>query len=469
MRALRRRSKKTQVQLAEQLGISPSYLNLIEHDRRPLPAALLIKVTQIFKVDVQSFAAEGDDQLGADLLEVFSDPLFDGLSLTNADVREFTGGSPTVAQAVLTLYQAQQSAKRSLETLSARVSDDDEASTPQGSALPSEEVSDFIQRRHNYFEALEQGAEALWTDGNLDRNDVYRGLVRHIEQVHMITVRIVEVQTMNGAVRRYLPQRRLLMLSEVLEPATRNFQLAHQIGLLDHGKTIAELVDAEGFSTPDSAALARVALANYFASALLMPYQAFLDAARAVRYDVDLLSHRFRVSIEQTCHRLTTLRRANAEGVPFHFLRVDVAGNISKRFSASGMRFARFSGGCPRWNIFAAFGTPGLTRVQLSRTTDGVAYFSVARTVAKGRGAFKSAHTVHAIELGCELRYAKELVYADGVDLENLDAAVPIGVTCRLCERMDCEQRAVPPMQHPLRVDENVRSASFYAPDVKGT
>ena len=451
----------TQVQLAKSLEISASYLNLIEHDRRPLSASLLIKLSKLFEIDIDTFASGDDGQLRNDLMEIFADRMFDGLGLTNADVREFVSSAPAIAEGVVKLYRAHDGARRARST----AADEPEQST--SGTLPSEEVSDLLHRNGNYFPGLEERAQALWADGRLDRNDLYRGLVRHLEQVHGIQVRVVEVDAMKGALKRYVPGRRLLMLSEVLAPQSRNFQLAHQLCLLDSGQLINETLERESLSNDDSRTLARVALANYFAGAVLMPYQTFLDAAKAVRYDFELLGHRFRVSFEQVCHRITNLRRPGAEGVPFHFLRVDVAGNISKRFSSSGMRFARFSGGCPRWNIFAAFLTPGQTRVQLSQMPNGDAYFSIARTVTRRTGAYGSPFSIHAIEMGCDARRATELVYADGVNLDNIEASVPIGVTCRLCERMDCEQRAVPPMQHPLRVDENVRGISFYAPTMK--
>jgi predicted transcriptional regulator len=217
-------------------------------------------------------------------------------------------------------------------------------------------------------------------------------------------------------------------------------------------------------TTPESRTVARVALANYFGGAVLMPYERFLQAAKSLRYDIELLGHRFRTSFEQVCHRLTTLQRPGSEGVPFHMIRIDVAGNISKRFSASGIRFARFSGACPRWNVFSALSTPGLIRVQLSRMPDGKSYFCLACSVRKDSGGYLAPHAVQAIGIGCPASMARELVYADGIDLENLEAAVPVGVTCRLCERMDCTQRAFPPLQHPLRVKEGVRGVSFYAP-----
>ena len=236
------------------------------------------------------------------------------------------------------------------------------------------------------------------------------------------------------------------------------------LGLVTQSEVLDRIAQDQVLTSNESRALCRVAMANYFAGAVIMPYAPFREAARTERYDIELLGHRFRTSLEQVCHRLTTLRRPGAEGIPFHMIRTDLAGNISKRFSASGIRFARYSGGCPRWNVFAAFMTPGRFRVQLSRMPDGTTYFCLARTISKESAGYHARQSTQAIGMGCEVKYARELVYADGVDLDNLDAAVPIGITCRLCERMDCGERAFPPLTHPLRVNENVRGISFYAP-----
>ncbi|WP_437484148.1 helix-turn-helix domain-containing protein [Sorangium sp. So ce1014] len=462
VRALRRREHMTQVDLAERLGVSASYLNLIENNRRPLTAPLLIRLAQIFQLDLQNFASEGDVRLTADLHEVFGDPIFESHGLTNADLRELVATSPNVARAVLTLYRTYATTRESLDTLGERLAGDGFVAV-DNSRLPSEEVSDLIQRRMNYFPEVEEGAEALWREAELDADDVYRGLVRYLHATRGIEVRIVRVADERQAMRRYDPDRRVLSISEVLPPRSRRFQLAHQLGLLTQSAAIDRILRDENLTTPESRALARVALANYFAAAILMPYQPFLEAARAERYDIELLAHRFGTSFEQVCHRLTTLRRPGAEGVPMHMVRIDIAGNISKRFSGSGIRFARFSGACPRWNVHAALMTPGMIRIQLSQMPDGAVYFCIARTVRSDRGGYHVPHTVQSIGMGCDVRYARELVYADGIDLDNIGAAVPVGVTCRTCERLDCAQRALPALQHPLRLDENRRGVSFYA------
>jgi predicted transcriptional regulator len=292
-------------------------------------------------------------------------------------------------------------------------------------------------------------------------------LSRWLSHKHGVQVRIVRVADERKAMRRYDPMSRILSISEVLPPRSRRFQLAHQICLIAHSDELSRIVnEASELTTPEARSLGRVALANYFAAAVLMPYEPFIAAAHAERYDIELLAHRFGASFEQVCHRLTTLRREGREGVPFHLIRIDVAGNISKRFSASGIRIARFSGACPRWNVHAAFLTPGMIRIQISRMPDGGIYFCLARTLRSDRGGYNVPHTVQAIGMGCDVRFAKQLVYAEGVDLGHLDAAVPVGVTCRTCEHLECAQRAFPPLLHPLSIEENVRGLSFYAPVV---
>ncbi len=464
IRSLRRREQLTQVDLAAKLGISASYLNLIEAGKRPLTAPLLLKLADLFQVELQSFASPEDARLVADLMEAFNDPLFQRQGLTSADVRELAVGHPSVAKAVVAMSRAWHEARESAETLATQLTDGEGLVQLDHVRLPSEEVNDFIQRHHNYFPELEDAAERLWRDAPLDPEDRFHSLARYLDRTEGIRVEVVHASQDPSAVRRYDQRTKRLTLSDQLPPHTRNFQLAHQVGLITQSNLFDAKLKGESFATDASRKLSRVVLANYFAAAVLLPYQPFLEAARTDRYDIELLVHRFRSSFEQICHRLTTLRRPGAEGVPFHFLRIDIAGNISKRFSASGIRFARFSGACPRWNVHAAFLTPGMIRVQVSRMLDGTVYFDLARTVRRDSGGYHALHTMQAVGLGCRAEHAKELVYSDGIDLENIDAATPVGISCRLCERLDCEQRVFPPLSHALEIDENVRGISFYAP-----
>jgi predicted transcriptional regulator len=449
------------VDLAEKLGISPSYLNLIEHDQRALTAPLLLKVAELFPGDLKTFGDEGHGRLVSDLHEVFGDALFEAEDVTTTDLRE-AAANETVSRAVVKLYRAYRNAVEAMRDIASQVSDGGEQMPGIDAArLPSEEISDVLQENQNYFPELEEAAERLAAEAGLERADPYPGLVRYLQKAG-IEVAVATHPKAKGSIRRYDPEEKRLYVSEILSRYARNFQIAHQIGLLSLSTEFERILKRSRLTTRDSEALCRVALANYFAAALLMPYGPFLESARSLRYDIELLERRFGVSFEQVCHRLTTLRRPGFEGVPFHFIRVDIAGNISKHFSASGIRFARFSGLCPRWNVHSAFMTPGMLRTQISKMPDGTAYLCVARTVRQSVGGFGAAHPLHAISLGCEVQHAPHLVYGDGLDVHNPNAAVPIGITCRLCERTDCEQRAFPPVHRRLGIDENVRGASFY-------
>jgi predicted transcriptional regulator/transcriptional regulator with XRE-family HTH domain len=464
VRAFRRREQLTQIQLAQKLSISASYLNLIEHNQRPLPAHLLVKLAQIFRVDLQAFADDSQARLADSLQEVFADPLLEEHSLTTSDVRELAE-NPAAARAILSLFQAYKSSVSSMRDLASQLYDGRAFQGVDPSHLPGEEATDVLQENLNYFPELESAAQDLARRATLDRTDMYRSIVSYLRERFGIEVRLTPISRDGGMVRRYDTDAKVLWLSEVLPPWSRQFQAAHQLGLIEAAGPIEAIIARSGknLTTSESVKLCRVSLANYFAAALLMPYDDFYRLAEEVRYDIELLQHHYTASWEQVCHRLTTLRKPGATGVSFHFVRVDIAGNISKRFSGTGIRFARFSGSCPRWDVHAAFLTPGRIRTQLSQMPDGSAFFCVARTIRKSYG-YASGDALMAVGIGCPVRDARKLVYADGFDLDNLDAAVPIGVTCRLCERVDCEQRAFPPLQHGLKVDENVRGRSFYAP-----
>ena len=388
----------TQVDLARRIGISASYLNLIEHNRRTLPAELLIRLTEVLPVDLKTLSPDHDGRVLGELLEAFGDPLFDELDVLAGDVREFAMNFPTAGQAVLRLYEAYRAERESAQSLGEKLLSDGEGVAPvAGTRLPTEEVSDFLQRHLNYFPELEEGAEALTRDARLESDVLFENLAEYLERELGIDVRVEQVDRMQSALRRYDPNKRVLYLSELLRRGSRNFQLAHQVGLLTQADVLQRISSDPQITTDESRALCRVALANYFASCVLMPYTSFLEAARKERYDLVPLGHRFRVSFEQTAHRLTTLRREGAEGIPFHMIRIDGAGNISKRFSGSGLHLPRFGGACPRWNVFRAFLSPGMIRTQMSQFPDGQVFFEVARTVGGVGGGFHAQRTQYAI------------------------------------------------------------------------
>lgn len=465
IRALRARMGLSQAEIAKRLGVSPTYLNLLEHDRRPVTSTLLLDLARVLDVDLRVLSSGADAELLTALAEAFSEPLFEDHPLTTQELSAFIDANPEVARAVLVLHRAYAGARESLHALGERLLDDQQdVGVVDRMRLSSEQVSDFIQRNDNHFPALEAEAERLLAATETgDDEELFARLTRYLKTSHGVRVRIVPHAETRGAVRRFDPARRELLISEVLRRGSRNVQLAAQIGLLRCGRVLDELTVDPRLPNDESRALCRVALASYFAGAVLMPYDAFLRAADAERYDIEILGHRFRVGWEQTCHRLTTMRRPGAEGIPFYMLRVDLAGNISKRFTAAGIQFPRFSGLCSLWNVHSAFLQPGRVRVQISQMENGHRVLAVARTVQRYSVGHATPEAPYAVGVGCDISHAAKVVYADGLNVESPAAAVPIGVTCRLCEREHCTARAFPSIRGTLRIDENVRGASFFA------
>ncbi|MFM2042495.1 MAG: hypothetical protein RLY86_1071 [Pseudomonadota bacterium] len=463
VRRLRRELKLTQAQMADELGISPSYLNLIEGNQRPLTVPLLLKIGQLYDIDLATFAEDDEHRVAAGLREVFADPLFEGADLKQQDIKDLAAATPALGQAIVTLYRAYREARQDLGALAERLADGDKMQMQNGTAFPQEEVGEFFQDQGNHFAEVETTAETLWFDGDIDQSDLYGTLSAYLQKRHGVRVKLMPVEVMGTTVRRYDRHSKRALISEMLAPPGRSFQLAAQIALLKHRDLLTAIVERAGFSNEGAKRLALMGLANYFAGAVMMPYGRFLEAAKQVRYDIEILQNRFVASFEQVAHRLSTLQRPGAKGVPFFFFRIDNAGNVSKRFSAApGFHFARFGGACPRWNVHDAFRTPGAIQTQLSQMPDGTVYFSLARRVIKPGGGWKNPPRQFAIALGTDIAHAGQLVYADGIDLHNAAAATPIGVNCRICPRQDCTHRAFPPLNHRLEVDENIRGVSSY-------
>ena len=466
IRRLRNQRGLSQNALAKLLEVSPSYLNLMEHDQRPVTAPVLVRLSETLDVSARAFSNDDETRLMTELREVFADPLFQSAPVSPNEIQSIAGNNPSLARSVIDLYRAYRRASSTQGGTTSGAGDSPEMSSFR---LASEEVGDFIQEENNHFADVETAAAELLASLDREGDDLLGRMSRYVSDKHGLAVAVVPLDQSQGTLRRFDRERKTVVLSELLPHSSRAFHLAHQIALIECNDLINGWVERAGFDNPDSKSLARMALASYFAGAVVMPYDAFLKAARSSRYDIDILENRFGASFEQVCHRLTTLNRPDARGVPFHFVRVDIAGNISKRFSSSGIQIARYGGACPRWNVHDAFMTPGMIRTQLSRMPDGATYFCLARTVRKAGGGYRHAQNYLAIGLGCEASYAHELIYADGVDVENVDAAVPIGVSCRICDRMNCRQRAFPPIQQRLNVNEDVRGPSAYvsmeAPD----
>ncbi len=364
--------------------------------------------------------------------------------LQHAEVAQLAGSAPNVARVVLALYRAWRVAREDSGGIA--------LPTDRRILLPTEEARDFFHDRANHFAALEVVAEHLVAELGVGPHEMNHAVAQRLRNRYGLVVQVVPMQ---GALRRHDAANRMLDLSDRLPRESRGFHLAFQLMLLEAGEAVAEAMAGFEPSSTEAGALVRIGLLNYAAGALLMLYAAFLAAARETRHDADGLASRFGTSFEQACHRLATMRREGTRGVPFFFLRVDSAGNVDKRFSAAGFPFARFVGSCPKWIVHHAFASPGQVRVQLP---DGGSFLCFARAVQGRAAVWAEPAPVHVVAMGCDITRAADVIYADGLDLER--AAVGIGLSCRLCDRVDCRSRAFPPLQHRLALDPMVTGAS---------
>lgn len=456
IRRLRREHGHTQAEMAAGLGISPSYVNLIERNQRPVSADVLVRLASVYGFDLSRFDGAETDELFATLASAFGDPIFQDAGVTREDALELAGGNPVLGEAVAALFRAYRAAEQ--ELTEARIAGN------RGSDDPVEEARTFLHANRNHFPELEAAAEALAPDLTQGKGagSLFDALAERFRQAHKLRVRILPADIMAGAWRRLNRHSGDIAISEALDQASRNFNLALQLALIEQGAALDRIVNEAKFSTDAGRRLARSALANYAAAAMMLPYEPFRTAANALGYDIEALGRRFGASFEQVAHRLTTLRRPGAEGVPFFFLRVDAAGNVSKRFSGDIFPFARYGGSCPLWTAHEAFRTPRRIITQIIQLPDQSRYFSIARTVTSGAGGFRAPHVERVVVVGCAIEDAASLVYAAGLDPETAPAT-PVGVTCRLCERPDCAARAHPPLRRRLILDEHRRLAAPFS------
>lgn len=433
LRETRARTGLTQRAFAERLGISLPYLSQMENNHRPVSALVLTRLAAGFGVDVGALAAGDAERLVVDMAEALADPIFSAPPPL-ADLRLAAGNAPVLARAFLDLYRAHRAGQERLAALDEALGTQPLAET----TTPWEEVRDFFHYCDNYIDALDRDAE------------------RFAGSAPEATLEAAGLSTALRDLPQGVLHRRegdVIALSTAAPPETRHFKLLHLTALHARAPLLEATLDLAHFRARGARDIARIGLANYWAGAALMPYRAFLAAARELRHDLERLAHRFGASLEQVAHRLSTLQRPGEKGVAFFFVRVDPAGTITKRHSATRLQFARFGGACPLWNVHQAFETPGRFLRQLCETPDGVRYLCLARDVSKPGGAFGAPVRRQAIGLGCEIGEAASLVYADGLDLSNPASFEPIGISCRICPRTDCHQRAVPPIDRDLVAD----------------
>lgn len=450
LRELRGRLGLTQRAFADKLGVSLPYLNQMENNHRPVSASVVLALAQEFGLDVTELNAGEGERLVSDMREALADPVFAKSAPPLADLRLAASNAPALARAFLDLHRAYRQSHERLASLDEALGREDASLR----ASPWDEVRDFFHYCDNYVDAVDRAAEHFIAGAGTGKDAITIA-------TEALKKRGIDVQFSNtGPLRRFDPVNRTLTLSARAESATKAFQLLYQVALQTQNELLEATLDLARFQTPEARDIAKIGMANYFAGAALMPYRAFLEAAQKTRHDLERLADLFGASIEQVAHRLSTLQRPGAKGVPFFFVRVDQAGTITKRHSATRLQFARFGGACPLWNVHRAFETPGHFLRQLAETPDGVRYLCLARDVSKPGGAFLAPVRRYAIGLGCEITHAASLVYSDGLDLKG--RFEPIGISCRICERKDCHQRSVPPLERRLRVDPDSRGLLPY-------
>ncbi|MDO8885018.1 MAG: short-chain fatty acyl-CoA regulator family protein [Pseudotabrizicola sp.] len=450
LREMRGRLGLTQKLFADKLSVSLPYLNQMENNHRPVSAGVVLALAQEFGLDVTELTVGESERLVSDMKEALADPVFGSAAPPLADLRLAASNAPALARAFLDLHRAYRQTHERLASLDEALGREDAALRPS----PWEEVRDFFHYCDNYLDAVDRAAEHFVTGPN-GRRDVVQAAREALER-RGISLHFSDTDAM----RRYDPVAKRLDVSARAAGPTQRFQLLHQVALITQNDLLDATLDLARFHTPEAREIAKIGLANYFAGAALLPYRAFLDAASSTRHDLERLADLFGASIEQVAHRLSTLQRPGAKGIPFFFVRVDQAGTITKRHSATRLQFARFGGACPLWNVHRAFETPGRFLRQLAETPDGVRYLCLARDVSKPGGSFHAPTRRYAIGLGCEVQHAGALVYADGLDLKG--RFEPIGISCRICERPDCHQRSVPPLERRLRVNPDRRDVLPY-------
>lgn len=467
LKTLREQQGLTQAALAASLKISPSYLNQIENDQRPLTVPVLLRLQAAHGIDLQLFSEDEGARRLSELQTVFSDAR-EAEAVPQTEARMVASQLPSVSRVLLHLHKRARTAEDRLSSIAADSDGDRTAGELAPPLQPYEEVREFFYARHHHMAMLDERAEELYetvTQGaTAGATDLLSRLRERLHKQHGITVHeTVANRTSDQALRSYDAATRTISLATDMDPGQQAFQLGVQLAFLETGPLIDSFTTADAFKTSQARSLARLGFANHFAGALVLPNRRFQEAAEALRYDLELLSDRFGVGFETVGHRLSTMHHAPGRGIPFFFVRVDRAGNVSKRQSTADFHFSRHGGTCPLWNVYEAFSHPGTILTQLSRMPDGRTYLWIARTVEHRRGGYGAPRRIFAAALGCDARYADRLVYAKGLNLVDPDAATPIGAGCKVCDRADCAQRAFPPLGRTLQIDENQRGFAPYA------
>ncbi|PIW26446.1 MAG: XRE family transcriptional regulator [Rhodospirillales bacterium CG15_BIG_FIL_POST_REV_8_21_14_020_66_15] len=457
LRQLRREHRQTQAEMAEALGVSTAYVNLLENNQRSLSVTMLMSLSDAYGVDWRDLIKDEGSTMLADLRNTVQDPIFDATTPDLQELRAAIDHAPKLVESFLHLYRSHRNALDNMMRLGSEGMPADLLKS-----TPERIIHDFFRDHSNHFPALEAAAERLRDATPCEVDDVYMVLKGRLMRVHGIEVRTASVEDMGQALRIYDETVSTVHLSEALDHQNRVFQLAHVLCLVELPSVLQDLTAGSALRSETAVARCHVELANYFAAAFLMPYAPFFETAEETRYDVDRLAAAFGVSFEQVCHRLTTLQREGARGVPFFFLRVDKAGNVTKRFNSTSFNIADYGGACPVWNIHTSFRTPGVIVPQFVELPDGERFFTISRTTERPVFSRDTQDRRLALSLGCELKHAHRLAYAAPFNIRDEEMFAPIGINCHLCPRKNCSQRAHQPLMMELPIDTNRRGNTRY-------
>ena len=463
IKAFRRQLGLQANKLAEELEISPSYLNLIEGGKRKIDGDLLLKVCEKLNIQLSDLTTKSDINLENTISEILDDKLFEDLDILGPEVKDLVGTNPKIGRALVRLGDILKKKDHELinkiEKLSGKIVDN------RKNSFPGEVISDFLQENKNYFPKLEEFANKVFEKIQVNNRTRYIALCEYLKKEYSITVKDIIPEDGKPFSKIFNKKKRELLLSDYSSLETKKLHAASQIAQEGASKEISQYLFNFNFPSEESKRLTQVALLNYCGAAILMPYKLFHSECKKLKYDLELLQNTFATSFEQVAHRVTCLQDPKLPGIPFHMLRTDIAGNISKRFSLSGIEIPRYGGACPRWNVYSAFTRPGVIQAAVSKMTNGEKYVCIARTVEKGVGRYGLSKSILSIGLGCEAKYAKQFVYTENLDISDKKTEIPIGVSCRTCDRLDCSQRAFPPLHKKFDVDINSRGVSVYVND----
>ncbi|HXN41852.1 MAG TPA: short-chain fatty acyl-CoA regulator family protein [Myxococcaceae bacterium] len=479
LRSLRLSRNVKQADAARDLGVSPAYLNLIEKGKRVMPFPLLWKALRYFEQDPEQFMSSlGQGRADEALAKLLDEPLLKSLDIDPESIQHLSA-EPKLAGTVAALFNLYKNTRTQLENVLTQLSAQERARgdgktiglgdvEPPGLRFdysPFDETSDFLEAHRNYFPELEEQAESLRKDFNLERQLTSNHLIQLLEDRFKYKVGFESATSGSSVVRRLDPESRSLSLSPSLTEQPLKFQLASCIGLLvlDREKLVQRILGDGKTRHAETGRLIKVNLANYFAGALLLNYSDFFKEVERTRYDVELLSNIFGTTYETVAHRLCNLSDPKRRGLPFHFLRSDIAGNISKKYSGTGLKFAARGGSCGKWALHLAFLNPSQITRQFSMMPDGSTYFCFAKVQLQPVEGSIVRGTAYSIGLGTHAENAKFLAY--GLSTTDLKKdAVPTGISCRFCERTDCNQRAAASYRFAFAVDEYTKKDCFFSP-----